>query len=285
MDYQTDKVIKFSNNRLSRFLNKIFGLFKYRKELISFYNGLIHNKEQQNILNGYGISSLPSVSVEDFFVFLKDNNCNLTITTDFSTGISPVNDYYLLCRTARAIGVKKYFEIGTWLGLSAKNIADTLGDDIIIYSLDIPFNHPEIAIYNIPVEIFGHYCKSYKNISLLKSDSKYFDFSPYKKTLDLVFVDGNHSPDYVESDSVNALSLLKNDDSIIAWHDYMILGVVNNDVLSGILRAIPQKDHRHLIHIKHSNLALYSKSFNFPFKETPVWEISDNNFTLDFKIK
>ena len=276
--------MKIKKSKISRILQILLTLIKNSRAIRSLANELIYKKEQLELLNSFGLTALNSVAISDFFSFLNDKNSSLAITTDFSTGISPVNDYYLLCRIARALKIKKYFEIGTWLGLSAKNIASTMKNETSIYSLDLPFDHPEISIFNIPTEIFGHYSKGNSEITLLKSDSRTFDFEPYKNSFDLVFVDGNHSPEYVESDSINALSLLKNENSILVWHDYMLLGDVNKDVLCGILKAIPLKDHKHLIHLQQSNLALYSKSFNFPPKDSPKWEIPDTTFKLDFNL-
>lgn len=256
---------------------------KYGKKVRNHLNTLYNRDEQVNILTAYGISKLPEISLNELFGFLNDDGGELRITSDFSNGISPVNDYYFLCRIAKALNTKKYFEIGTWVGLSARNISETLGDDSSIYSLDIPFDHPEIRIFNIPTENFGYYSRGRSNVNFLKSDSKVFDFSPFEKSIDLIFIDGNHAADYVESDTENALLMLKNDNSIIAWHDYMILGDVNNEVLCGILQGIPKEEHKHLIHLKQSNMALFSRSFNFIEKKSEAWEIPEVSFELTFK--
>jgi hypothetical protein len=43
----------------------------------------------------------------------------------------------------------------------------------------------------------------------LYGNSATFEFAPYRDTIDLAFVDGSHSYDYVISDSRNALQLLR----------------------------------------------------------------------------
>ena len=55
-------------------------------------------------------------------------------------------------------------------------------------------------------------------MTFLKSDSKQFKPGVYDKSIDLIFVDGNHSQDYVENDTRIALELMKNDSSIIEIH-------------------------------------------------------------------
>ena len=48
----------------------------------------------------------------------------------------------------------------------------------------------------------------------------HFDFSAYKGKMDFVFIDGDHHYESVLKDSATAFELLKDDHSIIAWHDY-----------------------------------------------------------------
>jgi len=236
-------------------------------------------------LNKYGIDKLPEIEIFDLLELYTYKNDNaIKLKTDFSTGISPINDYYFLCLIAKAINAVKYFEIGTWVGLSAFNIAKNLDKETEIYSLDIPADHPEIALFNIPNEIFGYYSKDLKNVHLLKCDSKKFDLTPYKKQFDMVFIDGNHTYDYVKNDTKIALELLKDENSIIAWHDYLILGDVNKNVLSGILDGIPESEHKHVYNLYQSNLALYSKKFNFSKKYFDKWNIPEIKFLIETKL-
>jgi predicted O-methyltransferase YrrM len=263
--------------------DKLAGIIKNRKQLLPAVNMLLYNKSQEEKLKIIGIESLPEVSPGEFFSIFENDYKTLKIITDFSTGISPVNDYYFLCRLAKCLKAENYFEFGTWLGLSARNISETMGSQTTIYTLDIPPDHPDIKTYGIPQSIFGNYAKGLKNVHFLQSDSKSFDFSVYKGKIDLVFVDGNHSVEYVESDTRNALTLLRNESSVIAWHDYMVLGEVNKEVLCGILNAIPENERKHLFYLKQSNMAIFSRSFNFKAKSPVKWEIPESAFILEIK--
>jgi predicted O-methyltransferase YrrM len=232
---------------------------------------------------------MPALPVIEFDAlkghFDYKNTDGITIKTDFSDGISPVNDYYFLSWIAKAVKAKKYFEIGTWKGLSAYNIISNNDNQLEIFSLDIPFDHPEIKIFNIPEEIFGYYSKENKSIHHIKCDSKSFDYKPYAKQFEFVFVDGNHSFEYVQNDTKLALELLKDENSVIAWHDYLILGEVNKNVLAGILETIPEEEHKHIVSLHQSNLALYSKSFKFLNKKLPEWYLPKQSFELILKVK
>jgi len=265
-------------------LKKIKTLLNRKKDFRNAADHILYEEKVDKILEKYGIKSLPSVGFSELMKLYPtpDSGEPISITSDLMNGSSPINDYYFLCRIARALGVKKYFEIGTWVGLSAYNMAENAGKEVEIFSLDIPFDHPDIKQFNIPKEIFGRFSKKCPNIKHLKADSMKFDFVPYQKQFELVFVDGNHSFDYVKKDSKNALGLLKNDSSVIAWHDYILGGELNRNVLCGILEGIPESGHKHLIYLSQSNMALYSKSFNFKGGKTDEWSLPDTVF--EFKI-
>ncbi len=268
-------------------VTKLKSLYDYRKQILGLVNDKNHEKKQNTVLAKYGIEKLPIVKPSDFFSKYPrtKGDDSITITSDFSYGISPENDYYFLCRIAKAINTKRYFEIGTWLGLSARNISDNLGDDAEVFSLDIPFDHPEMAVFGIPEHIFGYYAKEKKNVTFLKSDSKLFNHVEYNKSIDLVFIDGNHSQEYVENDTRIGLELMKNNSSIIAWHDYVILGETNKNVLCGILNSVPTEMHKHIIHLQQSNMALYSPSFDFTPIKDKRWDIPESTFTVEMKLK
>jgi predicted O-methyltransferase YrrM len=67
-------------------------------------------------------------------------------------------------------------------------------------------------------------------------DSATFDFSPWRGQIDLVFVDGAHTYDYVKSDSEAALSLLS-PGGVIVWDDCAF-------VCPGVAKALLELRHR-----------------------------------------
>lgn len=56
-------------------------------------------------------------------------------------------------------------------------------------------------------------------IEQLLGDSKALDETPYRGSMDLVFVDGGHARSYVESDSRKALAMVR-PGGLVLWHDY-----------------------------------------------------------------
>jgi len=74
-------------------------------------------------------------------------------------------------------------------------------------------------------------------IQTLFGDSAAFDFSPYHRKIDLFFIDGAHSYEYVRSDTENALQCVR-PGGVIAWHDFGRVGL--NEVSKYILELSPR---------------------------------------------
>ena len=66
--------------------------------------------------------------------------------------------------------------------------------------------------------------KDTARIHRLLGDSATFDFSPYARNIDLFFIDGAHTYEYVKNDTLKALECC-HPGSVIAWHDYGRMGV------------------------------------------------------------
>jgi predicted O-methyltransferase YrrM len=56
-------------------------------------------------------------------------------------------------------------------------------------------------------------------IEQLWSDSAEFDETPYAGKIDLAFVDGSHSYDYVKNDTEKVLRMMT-PNGVVLWHDY-----------------------------------------------------------------
>jgi len=266
-------------------IKKVLPLLTKKDKIKNSLRQILYEESVSAILKKNGLKSLPEISGTDLFALFPqyDQNKEINLKSDFATGSSPINDYFFLCQIANALRIENYFEIGTWVGLSASNIANNISTNANVYTLDIPYDHPELKIFEIPEYIFGYHSKKMHNVHHLKGDSKTFDYSAFTGKMELIFVDGNHSMDYVINDTQKALTLLKNDKSIIVWHDYLSAGEVNPYVLCGILKGLPVELHKHLFHLKQSNTALYSKSFNFKQTPTAKWEIPEKVFDIRIK--
>ena len=117
------------------------------------------------------------------------------------------------------------FEFGTFDGYSAWIIARNSG--ATVYTLDLPLGQipaggvagdREAAAKRAQAGGAGPLVRSDPRVIQLLGDSATFDFSPYAGKMDFVFVDGNHSRAYIESDTGNALAMVK-PGGMVVWHD------------------------------------------------------------------
>jgi predicted O-methyltransferase YrrM len=147
-------------------------------------------------------------------------------------------DIVSLCLICQIIKPKVVFEIGTLNGYMAYHFALNTPDDSKIYTLDLPRNKAaETKLYTTALDDLhigsrsdaDRYCfestDAADKITCLSGDSARFDFSPYHGIVDLFFIDGAHSYDYVRSDTLTALKCC-HPGSVIAWHDFGKASVV-----------------------------------------------------------
>lgn len=85
-------------------------------------------------------------------------------------------------------------------------------------------------------------------------DSKVFDEGPYAGTMDLIFVDGDHTESYVRSDTTKAMRMLAPGGWLL-WHDFRPANEV-----PGVWRALHEMRATHaLVHIQDTTLVAYRK--------------------------
>jgi hypothetical protein len=177
------------------------------------------------------------------------NLCNTNGETWFRTSASYVADIVSLCLLCQAIKPKVIFEIGTLTGYTTAHMALN-SDECMIYTLDMPPGEEPVlattAIDGLHAKMHKE-TKQYvwegmdiaKKIHPLFGDSANFDYSPYHGRVDLFFIDGAHSYEYVRSDTLNAIKCC-HPGSVIVWHDFGRVGV--NGVSRWLLEF--SKQHR-----------------------------------------
>lgn len=148
-----------------------------------------------------------------------------------SDGNVATDELVVIVKLIKRYNPRTIFEIGTFNGRTALNMAANSSQDSKVYTLDLPrekLNSTKLPVTsgdkkfinkeNIGSKFIGTDCE--KKITQLLGDSASFDFSPYYNSIDFVVVDGSHSYEYVLSDSKIALKLLRDGKGIILWHDY-----------------------------------------------------------------
>jgi predicted O-methyltransferase YrrM len=146
-------------------------------------------------------------------------------------------DLISLCQLCHCLDPKVVFEIGTLRGYTALHMAMNTSHECRILTLDLPKNEckeptPKLRTtlmddIHCHMDVREYYFSGTpheKKIQPLFGDSAAFDFSPYLGKVDLFFVDGAHSYEYVRSDSENALKCVR-PGGVIAWHDFGRVGL------------------------------------------------------------
>lgn len=172
-------------------------------------------------------------------------------------GSTPI-DLALLKGLAAAKTNCDYFEIGTWRGESVSNVASVAKNCV---TLNLPDELLlQMGLDKKYVDMHRFYSKNLKNVTHLQGNSLTYDYKSLNQKFDLIFIDGDHHYESVKNDTQNAFPLLKDENSIIVWHDYgNNPGDIRWDVLRGILDGTPSDKIKDLYRVSNTLCAIYYK--------------------------
>lgn len=176
---------------------------------------------------------------------------------------------FLLIAAVRIVNARRIFEFGTFLGSTTLNLALNIPNDGEVFTLDLDDElAKDVRQHPADVPITQTHLASKKSLDFLKSpvahkvkmltgNSILFDFAPWKRSVDLVFIDGGHDLATVTADTENALELVSSEGpSCILWHDYQNPEYVEiSDYLNGLSK------HLDIFHIEETMLCVW---FNDP---------------------
>ncbi|WP_298367983.1 class I SAM-dependent methyltransferase [uncultured Lutibacter sp.] len=219
--------------------------------------------------------TLPIIKINDLITL----NNEVLNTVTFLGGGSMPTDILLLKGLAKRFKNCSYFEIGTWRGESVINVADVAKE---CYTLNL--SKEEILNNNLSIKyanLHGVLSKKNKGIKHLYGNSLNFDFKKLNKKFDLVFIDGNHTYEYIKNDTKNIFKHLIHENSIVVWHDYAYHPeMIRPEVLCGILDGIPNQNKNNLYHVSNTMCAIYiNENLKATSFESPVKPI------LKFKVQ
>ncbi len=208
-----------------------------------------------HVVRTYGYQlGLPEVSLLEFNP-LRDEVID---PYSFLEGQAQPADIALLKGLARQFAACRYFEIGSWRGESLANVAAVAGECV-----SLTLSPDEMRKMKMTEQLIAQhhfFSRNLRNVSYIAHNSHTFDFSPYERSFDLVFIDGDHSRQGVTLDTRNALRLLRDDRSIIVWHDYgQTSERVDWSVLAAILDGCPRELHRYLYHVSHTLCVIFTR--------------------------
>lgn len=244
-------------------------------------NEILQNEEryQEAIAQKYGrTEGLPVID----FTQIADASLSANPYAFLDGGSLPT-DLILLKSLAKNIEECTYFEIGTWRGESVANVAQ-----VAKHCYTLNQSEEEMKTQNWSKALLAQirfFSKNIKNITHLEGNSYHFDFKPYHKKINLIFIDGNHTYLGVKNDTQKAFSLLKDEHSILVWHDYANHpDSVRWEVFQGILDGLPISEHKNLYTVQHTKCAIYTKT-NWQSSKPQNPTTPKHTFEVSVKVK
>lgn len=257
-----------------------------------FFNPPVHNQKvmtvapkdpelerKEYLMSKYGFCQLPTVDLNVLFPNFSETVNNYT----YLEGTSLVTDIALLKSLARQFPDCNYLEIGSWRGESLSNVAE-----VAKKCISITLSPAEMKALNMNeefVKAHGLFSKNLSNVSKIEHNSQTFDFSTLKERFDLVFIDGDHSYEGVKLDTEKIPLLVKDNSSIVVWHDYgNYTERPNYTTLAGILDGVPNSDHKYLYHVSNTICAvMIRKEFKTYMSEFPT--MPNKSFSINLQTK
>ena len=238
-------------------LNILATFLKNPKQIITLgYQSMMRKNNElsyeKEIQRKYNKTQLPSIDLLDLVPDLHE-----TINKySFLSYTSLISDILLLKSLAKRFKECSYLEIGALRGESLSSVAEVAKD-----VTSITLSNEEMRQFNVHEDLVrshGIYLKDTKNLTTYYHNSLTFDFSTLGKKFDMIFVDGDHSYNGVVTDTRNVFKLLKDENSVIVWHDYgNHIEDVRHEVLAAILDGVPQEFHKNLYHVSNTMCAVF----------------------------
>ena len=209
---------------------------------------------------GLGTAGLPLVPFEYFVPANTPATARTVRPFAFGDGGSLPTDLLLLRALARQRPGCRYFEIGTWRGESAANVA---AEAAAVHTLNL--SAAEMRALALPeryIELHGYFSHSLPNVTHLHGNSATFDLASLQISagpFDLVFIDGDHRYAAVRRDTARVFEHLVGPATTVVWHDASRQpGQPRWEVLAGLLDGLPPGLPGQLVQAGNTLCALYS---------------------------
>jgi hypothetical protein len=172
-------------------------------------------------------SPLPALAGEALELLRSREELVLPPTAWTAPGNQSYSGLTFLVELGRFLRAGPVFEIGTYNGTTAWCLARNL-PQAEVHTLDLPLEHDPALPYGVSdasnrllfeqraYEVLPH---GDSDVVQHWGDSATFDFDPWRGSIDLVYVDGAHSHEYVRADSTTAFELVRESGAIV-WDDY-----------------------------------------------------------------
>ena len=239
--------------KLSNISAIISSLFRNPSNVLRVINA--EEKHRKRVKKKFNLDAgLPVVSISDLLGIVDE----VVQPYSFLDGTSLPMDLVLLKGLSKKIPGCNYLEIGTWRGESVANVASVATACVTINLPDDKMR--EMGLSEAYIEIHRHYSSGLPNVRHIQADSRAFDFSSLGQKFDLIFIDGDHRYEGVCSDTSRMLPLLKDENSVLVWHDYAFDPErPRMEVLDAILNTVPDDLHKCLYHVSNTLSCILSR--------------------------
>jgi predicted O-methyltransferase YrrM len=220
------------NNMATRSVKKFFREVKSPADAVTYCSRVLlpvdpHVRQCHSWIWG----KLPRVELKNALPGIEQTPVLILEAYNRALGITlEIEEVASLLAIVKFSGAKKVFEIGTFDGGTALNLAANTPDDAQIVTLDLPpdwngdfsSNTPR-ALRNITnrTTVGQRFLDTpqQKKITQVFGDSSTIDWTKLPVPFDIVFIDGCHYYDYVAKDTQNALKYVGLG-GLVIWHDY-----------------------------------------------------------------
>jgi predicted O-methyltransferase YrrM len=208
-------------------------------------------RRKQAAKKGYG-KGFPVADLLDVIPGLNESIRDYT----YLDGTSRVTDIILLKSLAKSFNRCDYLEIGSFRGESLANISEAVSEAV---SISLPDEEIIAMGDEDHVKLQRFFSKDLKNVKHIYHNSLTYDYSQLNKKFDLIFIDGDHSYRAIKKDTENAFKLLKDENSIIVWHDYgYSYNKENWTTISAIIEGAPADKREKIFHVSNTICAIFT---------------------------
>lgn len=222
------------------------------------------NTDQEYFIQSLNESLIRPLQLAEIFPGIEKQSVEIGAIDPDTSHLNHVDMLYV-CAIARHIKAKWLFEFGTYLGRTTYHLA--LGENVekvftldldaaLIYPKEMKLGRAVQAVHQRGLQGYffqGQECASH--ITQLLGDCRTFNYEPYSKKMDFIFIDGGHTYDLVANDSERAFDMLKVG-GVIVWHDFALKspGVVSY--------AKELSSSRSLFWVRNTSLLIYIDGIN-----------------------
>lgn len=228
-------------------------------------------KKKYNLPNG-----LPALDLLDLFPEFNETITHYSYLDSTSKAI----DIAFIKQIIKSKKDVNYIEFGSWRGESLINIYKDTNE---CYSLTLSKQQMrEFGFAEVSINASDFFTDKIAGIKHIQHNSQTYNFNELKGKFDVIFVDADHEYPGVKIDTANAFSLLRDDKSVIIWHDYgKSYETINWPVLHGILDGMPAQTHKNIYKVQNTLCAMYTKQNVNAKYFTPY--LPDKVFTITIK--